>query len=68
MIKIETLDDKTIEGKLITMSKLNEIARKNCVGLTYLMNVMDVNSVTNTCYMWFKDDSADRSYLVELKI
>lgn len=65
-IKIETLEDITIEGELITFIDLNKIARNTCKGLTYLMNIMDINSSKNTTYMWFKNDDTNTNYLVEI--
>lgn len=64
-ITIETMDGIIIEAKIIDFVKLNRIARNNCIGLTYLMNVM--NSETTNCYMWFKNDRTDTNYLVEIK-
>lgn len=65
-IQIETLDGHSINGKLVTLVDINKIARNNCKGLTYIMNVMDANSDNNTCYMWLKDDDTNISYLVEI--
>lgn len=64
-ITIETMDGIIIKAKIIDFVKLNRIARNNCIGLTYLMNVM--NSETTNCYMWFKNDRTDTNYLVEIK-
>ncbi len=64
-IIIETIDGNIIEAEIIDLVKLNRIARNNCMGLTYLMNVMD--SETTNCYMWFKDDRTETNYLVEIK-
>lgn len=63
-ITIETLDNMTIEGNLITHSELDEIAKLGCKGLTYLMNVTDKNR--NLSYMWFKDDDTNTSYFVTI--
>lgn len=62
-IRIEA-DEKIIEGFLVDLAGLNKIARMKCKGLTYLMNVMDDN--TTKCYMWFKDDDKNESYLVKI--
>lgn len=62
---IETTDGNIIEAEIIDTVRLNRIARNNCQGLTYLMNVMDVE--TTNCYMWFKDDRTETSYFVELE-
>lgn len=64
-IKIETIEGHVIEAEQIDIVMLNRIARNNCMGLTYLMNVMD--SETTDCYMWFKDDRTGTNYLVELE-
>lgn len=62
---IKTIEDQIIKAEIIDLVELNRIARNNCQGLTYLMNVMDVE--TTDCYMWFKDDKTETSYLVKLK-
>lgn len=66
MIKIETLDEKIIEGYEITWIEANKIAHGNCAGLTYLMNVTDINSTKNTVYAWFKDDATNINYLIRI--
>lgn len=63
-IKIEVNDEKIIEGVLVDLAELNKIARMKCRGLTYLMNVMDINTIK--CYMWFKDDDNDANYFVKI--
>lgn len=64
-ITIETIDDVIIAGTLVDTVELNKIAR-NIGGLTYLMNVMDIESGKNTVYMWFKDSGMDKNYFVEI--
>lgn len=68
-ITIETLDGQIITGEVITLAELNKMARNNCHGLTYLMNVMDTNADkgADDAYMWFKDDRTDKSYLMVIK-
>ena len=63
---VEDIEGRVIDGKLIDFAELNKIARNNCKGLTYLMNIMDVNSNKNTVYAWFKDDETETSYLIEI--
>lgn len=65
-IKIETTEEQIIEGYKATFADINKIARMNCVGLTYLMNVMDNNNPSNDVYMWFVDDNTDENYLIKI--
>lgn len=65
-IKIEIEEGRFLEAELIDSVKLNKLAHGTGMGLTYLMNVMDINSPYSTVYMWFKDDNTGISYLMEL--
>ncbi len=58
-------DGRIMEGELVNTVELNKIARLNCKGLTYLMNVMD--DETGYVYMWFKDDDMDKNYFLRLE-
>lgn len=65
-IKIEIEEGRFLEAELVNSMELNRIARYGGLGLTYLMNVIDINSPYNTEYMWFKDDRTDKSYLMDI--
>lgn len=64
MEKITVKDDGlVVDGEIIDRAEINRIARMNCKGLLYLMNIMDDD--TGRCYMWFKDDDKGVNYLLE---
>ena len=62
-IKVTT-NEHVIEGTRASFADLDKIARLNCRGLTYLMNITDIHS--SIIYMWFKDDTVDKSYFVDV--
>lgn len=65
-IQIEIEENEFIEGNEISWIEANKIANRNCKGLIYLKNVMDINSKQNSIYAWLKDDDSQEYYLIRL--